>query len=255
MRRRCGVLGAQLFLALLASGVLMQTAGCSEVKFGGETAKEVFKVPGVVALAEAGCAGDLTKMDALAKQGVDVNATGDQGGPVLLWVLGCKNYAGVEKLLSLGANPNYKVGGTDSVMWIAAAADDPKWLPLMLAHGGDPNIWSGARSALMLTVSYNRQQNFKLLLEHGVDVNAHDIGHNSAATYAVAERKYDIVIDLLNHGYNYELPRLARAMNNLVTTPNSKVSVQRKQILGMLKERGVELPPPPSSRSGSPSQY
>jgi ankyrin repeat protein len=241
-----------LGFALLVAGAIIQTAGSNEVKFGGKTAREIFDIPQVAALAEAGCDGDLAKMDTLVKKGVDVNATGDQGGPVLWWVFGCKNYAGVEKLLSLGANPNYKVGGTDSVMWIAAAADDPKWLPLMLAHGGDPNIWSGARSALMLTISYNRIQNFQVLLEHGVDVNAHDIGHNSAATYAVAERKYDIVIDLLNHGYNYELPRLARAMNNLVATPNSRASVQRKQILAMLEERGVKLPPPPSLRLGSP---
>jgi len=246
---------ACLGVALLAVGAIIQTAGCSEVKFGGKSAGEVFEVPQVAALAEAGCDGDLAKMDTLVRQGVDVNATGDQGGPVLAWVLFCKNYAGVEKLLSLGANPNYKIGGGDSVTWIAAAADDQKWLPLMLAHGGDPNIWSGARSALMLTISYNRMQNFQLLLEHGVDVNAHDIGHNSAVTYAVAERKYGIVIDLLNHGYNYELPRLARAMNNSVTTPNSKASVQRIQILDMLRERGVELPPPPSSRPSSSPQH
>jgi hypothetical protein len=194
-------------------------------------------------------------MDTLVKKGVDVNATGDQGGPVLWWVFGCKNYAGVEKLLSLGANPNYKVGGTDSVMWIAAAADDPKWLPLMLAHGGDPNIWSGPTSALMLAIGYNRMQNFQLLLEDGADVNAHDIGHESAATYAVAKRRYDIVIVLLDHGYNYELPMLARMMNNSVISPNSIASVQRKEVLDMLKARGVDLPPPPSSRPGSLSQY
>lgn len=251
MSRWNNVSSGSLVFALLAVGAISQTAGCSEVKLGGETAQEVFKVPQVVALAEAGCAGDLTKMDALVKKGVDVNATGEQGGPVLAWIMFCKNYAGVEKLLSLGANPNYKVGGTDSVTWIAAGADDPKWLPLMLAHGGDPNIWSVPTSALMNAIRYNRLQNFQLLLEHGADVNAHDIGHNSAATYAVAEGKYGIVIDLLNHGYNYELPRLARAMNNSVTTPNSKASVQRRQILDMLKKRGVELPPPPSSRPGS----
>lgn len=250
MSSRGGALSGYLGFVLLAVGAIMQTAGCSEVKFGGKTAREVFEVPQVAALAEAGCDGDLAKMDALAKQGVDVNATGAQGGPVLMWILGCKNYAGVEKLLSLGANPNYKVGGTDSVTWIAAGADDPEWLSLMLAHRGNPNIWSGPTSALMVTIRYNRLQNFQLLLDRGVDVNAHDVGHESAATYAVAERKYNMVIDLLDHGYNYELPMLARMMNNSVTSPNSEASAQRKQILDMLKERGVELPPPPSSRSG-----
>lgn len=248
MNIRGWALSRYLGFVLLMVGAIMQIAGCSEVKFGGKTAREVFHAPQVAALAEAGCDGDLAKMDALAKQGVDVNATGDQGGPVLMWVLGCQNYAGVEKLLSLGANPNYKVGGTDSVTWVAAGAKDPKWLALMLAHGGDPSIWSGARSALMVASQYGRTQNFQLLLEHGADVNAHDIGHNSAATYAMAERKYDMVIALLEHGYNYELSVLARMMINSKISPNSEASVQRQQILDMLRERGVDLAPPPSSR-------
>jgi ankyrin repeat protein len=183
-------------------------------------------------------------MDALVKQGVDVNATGDQGGPVLWWVFGCKNYAGVEKLLSLGANPNYKVGGTDSATWVAAGAEDPKWLALMLAHGGDPNIWSGARSALMVAEQYDRVQNINLLLDHGADVNAHDVGHNSIATYLAGDRKYNILINVIEHGYNYELTMLARMMVNSVTAPGSKESMQKKQILDMLKERGVEFPLP-----------
>lgn len=245
MRMWRGVLVAKLVFALLASGAIMQSAGCSEVKFGGETAEEVFKVPGVVALAEAGCAGDLAKMDALAEQGVDVNATDDQGGPVLWWIWRCKNYAGVEKLLSLGANPNYKVGGTESATWLAAGADDPKWLSLMLAHGGDPNIWSGSRSALMVALQYGRMNNFQLLLAHGADVNAHDSARNSAATNAAAEKKYDMLIELIQHGYNYQLIRLARAVNNTIIPPDSKLSAQKMQILGMLKDRGVEFPIPP----------
>lgn len=244
MRMQCGV-GARLVLALLVSGVLMQAAGCSEVQFGGETARQVFRAPGVVALAEAGCAGDLTKMNTLVKQGVDVNATDGQGGPVLWWVWRCKNYAGVENLLSLGANPNYKVGGTDSATWLAAGANDPKWLALMLAHGGDPNIWSGARSALMVALQYSRVQNFQLLLDHGADVNAHDVGHNSIATYAAAERKYGMLINIIKHGYNYELPTLARMMDNSLTAPDSQDSIDKKVILGMLKEREVEFPLPP----------
>lgn len=234
-----------LGFALLAAGVIMQTAGCSEVKFGGKTAREVFDVPQVAALAEAGCNGDLAKMDALVKKGVDVNATGDQSGPVLWWVFGCKNYAGVEKLLSMGANPNYKVGGTDSATWIAAGADDPKWLALMLAHGGDPNIWSGQRSALMVALKYGRVQNVKLLLDHGADINAHDSGGSSAATDAAVEKEYDVLIELIKHGYNYQLIRLARVVNNTVIPPDSKLSAQKMQILGMLKERGVEFPIPP----------
>lgn len=235
-------------LALLVGVVMPLTAACSGLGLHHQSAREVFKNPKVAALAEAGCAGNTKKMDALVKRGADVNATGLENGPVLLWVMFCKNYNGFEKLLELGANPNYKFNGEDSVTFIAAGADDPKWLALVLARGGNPSIWgSGPRSALMVAEQYSRVQNMQLLLDHGADVNAHDAGGNSIAVFLAGDENYDMLVEVLEHGYSYDLTSIARMLCNTKTAAGTEKARKKALVLGMLKMRGVKFPLPPLS--------
>ncbi len=238
-----------LFLSILCVlGAASQVAGCSEVKIGNwkGDARAVFGDSKVSALAEAGCSGDTKKMERLAKQGVDVNATSKDGGSVLLWVMYCRNHDGFEKLLDLGANPNYKYNGEDSVTFIAAGADSPEWLSMVLAHGGDPSIWgSGPRSALMVAEQYRRRDNIKLLLDHGADVNAHRYGLGTIADYLVMDGEFGSLINVIKHGYNHNLTILAREITMKKTDEGSIESVQKKQILEMLDKLGVKFPLPP----------
>ena len=225
-------------------------------EISGMSAKDVFKDPQTLALVEAACHGDIPKIDALVKQGANVNATGYRDMSVLAWAMVCTSYTGVKRLLELGANPNQKMPGTadDSPMWIAAGSSDPHWLPMMLAHGGDPNIRSGYRTALMIAIEQDRMQNVKLLLAHGADVNEHDSGGNSAATDAAEFDKFDAVEMLLRHGYNYDLQRLANLVR-LKLPPGDPRAASRVKVLEMLAAKGyrptprpkgfVVLPPPP----------
>lgn len=221
----------------------MTTAGCTAVRVGGKTTADVFTDPQTLALAQAACDGNLAEVDKLVMHGANVNATGYRDTSVLSWVMLCKNYAGIEKLLDLSANPNYKMEGDMSPMWLAAGGDDPKWLPLLLAHGGDPNIWAGGNSALMIAMEQGRKQNFQLLLDHGADINAHDKGGDTIADYAAALAKFDVVEELLKRGYNYDLEGLARGINGRVVAP--RLAVEKQHVLDMLKERGVKFPLPP----------
>ena len=91
-----------------------------------------------------------------------------------------------------------------------------------------------------------------MLLDHGADVNAHDSGRNTVATYAAVDKKYDVIINILKHGYNYELPRLARIINNTIVPADSALAIQKQQILDMLKERGVKFPLVPLPKIPSP---
>ena len=232
-------------VGVVVAAALIQTAGCSEVSVSGKTAKDVFQDPQTLALAEAACNGDLSRIDALVKQGADVNATGYRDTSVLAWTMQCRNYQGIERLLELGANPNYKMEGDMSPMWLAAGSSDPNFLPMMLAHGGNPNIWSGADNALMIAMEQDRINNFKLLLGHGADVNAHDSVGSTVATYAAALAKFDVIIMLLKHGYNYDLQGLALSVNGRVVPNNSTLYAQKQQVLEMLKKRGVKFPLPP----------
>ena len=133
MQRKRTVLAS---LALSLAVAIAQTGGCMEVSVGGKSAEDIFHDPQTLALVKAACDGDLTKVDGLVKQGANVNATGERDVTPLTWGLVCKSKAGVEELLKLGANPNFKMEKGDSATWLAAGSDDPEWLPLMLAHGG-----------------------------------------------------------------------------------------------------------------------
>lgn len=232
-------------IVLMAS--TMQAAGCSEVKISGKTARDVFRNPQTLMLVEAACSGDLAKMDALVRQGADVNATGYRDMTPLFWTMACRNYGGVEKLLELGADPNYKMEDGASVMWGAAGSSDPHFLPLMLTHGGDPNIRDGYRNALMIAIEQGQIENVKLLLDHGADVNEHDEGGGTAAIMASYRGNLDMVQVLLEHGYSYDLRSLAVAVNNEEASGN--LLLKKQDILALLKERGVKFPlPAPRSR-------
>lgn len=220
----------------------MTATGCAAVKIGGKTAADVFTDPQTLTLVQAACDGNLTKMDELVKAGANVNATGYRDTSVLAWVMLCKSYAGMKKLLELGANPNYKMEGDMSPMWLAAGGDDPRWLPLLLDHGGDPNIRTGYRTALMIAIEQGRTQNVQLLLDHGADVNEHDEGGNTAAISAADFAKFDIVELLLRRGYSYDLPRLALAVDRGATAP--QYEAEKQHVLEILKLRGVKFPLP-----------
>ena len=229
--------------ALIALGMMvmmMQAAGCSEVEISGKNAADVFKDPRTLALVNASCDGDIPKIDALVKQGADVNATGYRDMSVLGWVMACKSHQGAERLLELGANPNFKMKDTGDIspMWIAAGSSDPRWLPMMLAHGGDPNIHAGFQTALMGTIEEGRIDQARYLLAHGADVNEHDSGSNTAATYAAGLAKFDVVEMLLRHGYNYNLQDLTNTVYVRRVPPNDSMHAFRLQVLQLLAAKG-----------------
>ena len=219
---------------------MMQAAGCSEVEISGKNAADVFKDPQTLALVNTACDGDIPKIDALVKQGANVNATGYRDMSVLVWTMACHNHRGAERLLQLGANPNFKMESDMSATWLAAESSDPQWLPMMQAHGGDPNIKSasGFETVLSAAIEQNRMQNVKLLLEHGADVNEHYAGNNTAATDAAALAKFDVVEMLLRHGYNYNLQDLANAVYVGRVPPNDPMHAFRLQVLQLLAAKG-----------------
>lgn len=235
---RSVLVGVALGLALAVT----QSGGCAEVSVGGKTAKDVFTDPKVLALVEAACKGDTTRVEQLVKQGANVNATGYREVTPLVWAMECHSKAGVKKLLELGADPNFKMEGDLSATWMAAGSNDPEWLPMMLAHGGDPNIRSGWKNALMIAIEQERWANFHLLLEHGADVNNADTVGNTAATYAAAIGRFDIVAELLDRGYSYQLQRIAFEAQDRPIPKGSEAEQQKEKVIRMLEARGVKFP-------------
>lgn len=77
--------------------------------FGDVTVDEAFPNPEVAALVKAGVRGQTERMEALVKQGADINYRGKDGVTPLIWVLAARSYEGGKKLLELGADPNQKM--------------------------------------------------------------------------------------------------------------------------------------------------
>ena len=190
---------------------LLNTASdAASFRLHGMTAQEMFSNSKAAALANAACKGDASEISHLVHSGADVNYRGKGGISPLIWAMSCHNYQGMQTLLKDGANPNQPMEYNQTPVWLAAGGSDPKILPILLAHGGDPNAYCaecGGTSALENTIDYQRTANMKLLVQHGANVNF--IGGLSIGVDAAGAGRFDYIIYLLHHGYDHDLQGLA----------------------------------------------
>jgi ankyrin repeat protein len=193
---------------------LLNTASdAASFRLHGMTAQEMFSNSKAAALANAACRGDISKITDLVHSDADVNYRGKGGISPLIWAMSCHNYKGMRALLKKGANPNQPMEYGQTPVWLAAGGSDPKILPILLAHGGDPNAYCAecqGTSALENTIDYQRTANMKLLVQHGANVNF--IGGLSIGDDAVSAGRFDYIIYLLHHGYDHDLQGLANAI-------------------------------------------
>lgn len=223
--------------------MLCITWGCEAMNHGGRTVAGTFPDVKVAALVRAAEADDTAKMRTLIEQGADINAMGKDKVTPLVWVMANRNYAGVEALLKLGANPNLKGTYGNSPTWLAAGRQDPKMLELMLKHGGNPNIiGAGQRTALEEAVNQMDVPTIDMLVKHGANLNyANEVGE-SAATWAAALGRFDILAHLLELGYSHDLQGLAAGVEG--TRVSADEQPEKDHVIQMLRARGVQYPVP-----------
>lgn len=237
----------------------------------GMTAQDVFSNSKAAALANAACKGNASEIAHLVHSGADVNYRGKGGISPLIWAMSCHNYSGMRALLKNGANPNQPMAYGQAPTWLAAGGSDPKILPILLDHGGNPNYYCAdcqGTSALENAIDYRRTANMKLLVQRGANVNF--IGALSPGECAVVAGRYDYIIYLLHHGYDHDLQGLANAIlqqKGMFNPHWSGYSMWKwqykywKEALQMLAAKGykahkivrlrVATPPPPLP-SGAP---
>lgn len=236
------LVGAMFFM-----GCAMQSAA-----FGGGNASDYFSDTKATKLANAAAAGDVSTVDALKKDGADVNAVGKDGMTPLLWAFSKGSKDGVSELLALGADPNHQTDSGDSLVSLASQLSDPAMLTMAMQHGGNANLKIAKgpyRSPLMQAIGPGRLSEVKALVDAGADVNYQDpISGNTPMIQAAQINQFDIVYYFLEHGADY---RLKNRFGNTVTyfvennniDPANQLYAWRQKVIAYLAGKGVTVNP------------
>lgn len=93
----------------------------------------------------------------------------DRSFPWIIDAVGYGNREMVERLLAFGCDVNETSNrGCTSAITVAISRH-PELLPLLLSHGGDPNLPDAG--AILTAINESGLEAVKLLVEHGADVN------------------------------------------------------------------------------------
>lgn len=241
--------------------------GCAATSRHG--ADDYFEGKGL-ALAIAAENGDAAAIRRLVKEeGVDpdkIVSTRD-GIPLIAWPLRARSVEGLQALLDNGADPNARVvkhmNGElirfNNAMVYAAKMDDPRFLELLLEHGGDPDTRNSNTETLMYQafLSGNQWKNVQLLVEKGADINAPNISSaDTILSLYTGRGGFDSAYWLLEHGADPtirtailtgsgETPpmRMVDAIYWEITTPD--LLPWQKKCQQWLIARGIPRPPMP----------
>lgn len=201
----------KIALASMACLIALLISGCAESSPHG--AADYFDGM-ALQLAIATENGDATAIRHWIKdEGVDPDETFARrdGIPLIAWPLRAHNLEGLRALLENGADPNVREFkqvdgrrlGFNNAMVYAARMEDPRFLELLLKHGGDPNTRSSARETLMYVafLSGNQWKNVQLLVENGANVNEPNLGSADTILSLYTSRGgFDRAYWLLEHG-------------------------------------------------------
>jgi len=135
----------------------------------------------------------------------------DTGIPLMAWPIRARNLDGLRALLDNGADPNARVYktvdgrrlGYNNAMVYAAKMDDPRFLELLLKHGGDPNTRNSAGETLLFQafIAGNQWENVKLLIENGANINESNRGTaDTVLSWYTTRGGFEHAYWLLEHG-------------------------------------------------------
>ena len=214
-----------------------------------------FNDPQVIKLCRATISGNVRVIDELVAAGVDVNARGKGGMTPLLFSLVGTNKSGLRRLMAHGADPNLQRDDRESFIYYAAKADDPEFLRMALKNGGNPNLRGPRQKTPLFEAAVenndNVEEQLKLLLEHGANLNAltNPRGANENAAMAAAGiNQYESALYLLHRGidpthknrWGYTIAYPLEE-NGIGYNPRSEGYDARTKVAQFLIDRGMKI--------------
>lgn len=141
-------------------------------------------------------------MQALLKQGADVNAADPDGTTPLQWAVRSDDIDTVQMLLRAGANPKPSNRYGVTPLSLAAGNGNAAIVDVLLKAGADPAAAApGGQTILMIAARTGNPQAIELLLARGLDVNAREAAYGETALmWAAAGNHAEAVQLLIAHG-------------------------------------------------------
>jgi hypothetical protein len=222
---------------------------------GGTNMKaELFFEPNMVQLLKSLQKNDISAIEQLIAQGVDLNIFGNEGVSPLLWLITQNDKKATQLALDLGADPNLNDADGDNAVNFVAGGGDPQWLKILLKAGGDPNsIDRNGEPALFDAIGEEHWDNINTLLEYGADVNLKDRSGKNSALYPVYIMKYELSYFFMSKNADPFIHSTAgadlawniyRDIEKGIIAPNGINYPWAMKIKQYLIEQGVEFPPP-----------
>lgn len=155
-------------------------------------------------LAKAAGKGNISRINELIDEGVDVNSRGTENATALFWSM--KNEKGFNHLLARGADPNVVFGDGGSVMHWVARKRDCGMLMSALQHAGNPNLKAGmfGGSPAFETITAGKNDGvplcLKVLLSNNSDIEFRDDNDKTLVLLATDLARFDIALYLLDKG-------------------------------------------------------
>ena len=168
-------------------------------------------------LADAAEKMDRTRIRALLKQGVDVNARQGDGATALHWAAHQDDRAMVERLVRAGANVEVANDLGVTPLLLACTTGSTAVVEALLAAGSNPNATAEGRETPLMIASWTGNADVvRRLLAAGADVNTKEASRQQTALmWAVSERHADVVRLLVQKGADVHA-------RTAVNTPNRR---------------------------------
>ncbi|KAL6708743.1 hypothetical protein ACN47E_002439 [Coniothyrium glycines] len=152
---------------------------------------------------------DVESIALLLRYGADANGFDREGVTPLFAVTRSQCYESAKILLKHGADPNLSAGpDQESPLSLAASSNLVHFAELYLANGGSADfIMENGSTALVSAMNkVTTPKLVEVLLSSGADVNAKNGEGTTALFQAIQANRVDLMITLLDHGANPNLP-------------------------------------------------